>query len=101
MLRAFGHANDGVAHGEAALEELASGNYNVLFTDVSLPGISGVELARRARAADPRLHVIFASGYGDALLRQLEFPYVSLQKPYEIEQLQKVLADIDQQLAPD
>jgi CheY-like chemotaxis protein len=94
MLRAFGHDNDGVADAEAALERLAAGSYNVLFTDVSLPGISGIELARRARATDPRIHVIFASGYGDTLLRQIEFPYVSLQKPYEIEQLQKVLADI-------
>jgi CheY-like chemotaxis protein len=97
MLRAFGHENDGVAHGEAALEKLAGGSYNVLFTDVSLPGISGIELARRARSADPAMNVIFASGYGDALLRQVEFPYASLQKPYEIEQLQKVLADIDPQ----
>jgi CheY-like chemotaxis protein len=99
MLRAFGHENDGVAHGEAALEKLATGSYNVLFTDVSLPGISGIELARRARSANPRMNVIFASGYGDALLRQVEFPHASLQKPYEIEQLQKVLADIDLQLA--
>jgi CheY-like chemotaxis protein len=96
MLSAFGHQNDGVAHAEAALDKLAAGNYNVLFTDVSLPGISGVELARRALSADPHLKVIFASGYGDALLRQVEFPYISLQKPYELEQLQKALTDIDQ-----
>jgi CheY-like chemotaxis protein len=101
MLRAFGHENDGVAHAEAALEKLAAGRYDVLFTDVSLPGISGVELARRALSADSQLKVIFASGYGDTLLRQVEFPFVSLQKPYEIEQLQKVLADIDQQLLRD
>jgi CheY-like chemotaxis protein len=100
MLSAFGHANDGVAHAEAALQKLAAGPYDVLFTDVSLPGISGIELARRALAADPRLKVIFASGHGDALLRQVEFPYLSLQKPYEIEQLQKALADIAQQLRP-
>jgi CheY-like chemotaxis protein len=94
MLSAFGHDNAGVAHAEAALEKLATGSFNVLFTDVSLPGMSGVELARRARAANGALQVIFASGYGDALLRQLEFPYLSLQKPYEIEQLQKALADV-------
>jgi CheY-like chemotaxis protein len=94
MLRAFGHENDGVAHAEGALEKLATGNYNVLFTDVSLPGMSGVELARRALRADPKLKVIFASGYGDALLRQVEFPHQSLQKPYEIEQLQKILANV-------
>ena len=94
MLSAFGHDNAGVAHGEGALELLAKGDFNVLFTDVSLPGMSGVELARRARALYPALRVIFASGYGDALLRQIEFPYLSLQKPYEIEQLQKALADV-------
>jgi CheY-like chemotaxis protein len=98
MLKAFGHDNDGVAHGEAALQKLAGGHYNVLFSDVSLPGMSGVELARRALRADPQLKVIFASGYGDTLLRQVEFPYLALQKPYEIEQLQKALAEVYQQL---
>jgi CheY-like chemotaxis protein len=98
MLKALGHDNDGVPHAEAALQKLAGGHYNVLFSDVSLPGMSGVELARRALRADPQLKVIFASGYGDALLRQLEFPYLSLQKPYEIEQLQKALAQANQQL---
>lgn len=98
MLSAFGHANDGVAHGEAALQKLAAGHYDVLFTDVSLPGISGIELARRALAADPHLQVIFASGHGDALLRQVEFRHLSLQKPYEIEQLQNALADVARQL---
>ena len=97
MLSAFGFLNDGVAHGEAALQKLAVAHYDVLFSDVSLPGISGIELARRALAADPQLKVIFASGHGDALLRQVEFPYLSLQKPYEIEQLQKALADIVRQ----
>jgi CheY-like chemotaxis protein len=98
MLRAFGHDNDGVAHADAALEKLAGGHYNVLFSDVSLPGMSGVELARRALRTNPQLKIIFASGYGDALLRQVEFPYLSLQKPYEIEQLQNALAQVDQQL---
>ncbi len=92
MLKAFGHHADGVGHGEGALELLASRPYDVLFSDVSLPGISGVDLARQALAAAPHLCVIFASGYGDALLKHLEFPYQSLQKPYEIEELQAALA---------
>ena len=92
MLKAFGHDAHGVGHGEGALEMLAAGSYDVLFSDVSLPGISGVELARQAVARAPRLYVIFASGYGDALLKHLDFPYQSLQKPYEIEALQAALA---------
>jgi CheY-like chemotaxis protein len=91
MLRAFGHEADGVGHPNDALKLLAAGRYDVLFTDVSLPGMSGVDLARKAVADAPEMRVIFASGYGDALLRHVEFPYLSLQKPYELDQLQAAL----------
>ena len=92
MLKAFGHDADGVAHAEDALAMLERASYDVLFSDVSLPGMSGVELARRALVTHPGLRIIFASGYGDALLRHVEFPFRSLQKPYELDQLQAALA---------
>lgn len=94
MLKAFGHDAEGVGDGEAALASLSAFNYDVLFSDVSLPGISGVELARQAVAANPAMQVIFASGYGDTLLRHLDFPYISLQKPYEMESLQNALESV-------
>jgi CheY-like chemotaxis protein len=87
-----------VAHPDDALALLASNRYDVLFTDVSLPGMSGVELARKAVGDQPGLKVIFASGYGDTLLRHLDFPYQSLQKPYELDQLQHALATIGREL---
>ena len=92
MLKAFGHDAEGVSHAEGALGMISAGAYDILFSDVSLPGMSGVELARKALHMQPGLQVVFASGYGDALLRHVEFPYASLQKPFEIEQLQAVLA---------
>jgi len=70
----------------------------VLFTDVSLPGMSGVDLAREAMRLYPHLKVIFASGYGDMLLKHLDFPYQSLQKPYELDQLQNALNQVGNQL---
>ncbi|GGC13637.1 response regulator [Pseudoduganella buxea] len=91
MLRAFGHEVEAEASGEAALEHLRRRGFDVLFSDVSLPGISGVELARRAVAELPALQVIFASGYGTGLTQQLEFAAEAIQKPYEIEQLQAIL----------
>lgn len=97
MLRAFGHDADGVGHPNDALARLAAGAYDVLFTDVSLPGMSGVDLARRAVADAPTMQVIFASGYGDTLLRHVEFPYLSLQKPYELDQLQQALDTVSGQ----
>jgi CheY-like chemotaxis protein len=93
-LRALGHEVQAAATGEDALPELAGQPFDVLFTDVSLPGMSGVELARQALRQAPTLQLLFASGYGDELTRHLEFPAQSLQKPYDIEQLQAALAQI-------
>jgi CheY-like chemotaxis protein len=100
MLRAFGHEADGVGHPDDALAHLARQRYDLLFSDVSLPGMSGVDLARKALEDAPTMRVIFASGYGDAMLRHLDFPYLSLQKPYELDQLQDALAKVEQQLRP-
>lgn len=93
-LRALGHEVESVASGEEALPLLDQHRFDVLFTDVSLPGMSGVDLARQALKQAPRLALLFASGYGDELTRHLEFPAQSLQKPYDIEQLQSVLEQI-------
>jgi CheY-like chemotaxis protein len=98
MLKAFGHEADGAGHPDDALARLAAQRYDVLFSDVSLPGMSGVDLARKAVHDWPEMKVIFASGYGDTLLRHLEFPYLSLQKPYELEQLQNALDTVSRQL---
>ena len=93
-LRALGHEVQSAATGEDALPELALQPFDVLFTDVSLPGMSGVDLARQALGRAPALQLLFASGYGDELTRHLEFPAQSLQKPYDIEQLQAALARV-------
>nr|WP_315261233.1 response regulator [uncultured Duganella sp.] len=93
-LRALGHEVESVASAEEALPLLQQQRFDVLFTDVSLPGISGVELARQALQLRPRLALLFASGYGDELTKHLDFPSLSLQKPYDIEQLQAVLEQI-------
>jgi CheY-like chemotaxis protein len=93
-LRALGHEVEAVASGEEALPMLSQHQFDVLFTDVSLPGMSGVDLARQALQQRPQLAILFASGYGDELTRHLEFPAQSLQKPYDIEQLQTMLEQI-------
>jgi CheY-like chemotaxis protein len=93
-LRALGHEVHAVATGEDALPQLDAQHFDVLFTDVSLPGMSGVDLARQALRQHPRMALLFASGYGDELTRHLEFPARSLQKPYDIEHLQTVLEQI-------
>jgi CheY-like chemotaxis protein len=52
-----------LATAEEALYALGRGTFDILITDVSLPGMSGVELARRALKGTPCMPIIIASGY--------------------------------------
>lgn len=82
--------------GEAALQLDASQPYDVLVTDVSLPGISGTELARTLLGQDPERWVVLCSGYefGSALA-SLGKHVRALVKPFELEDLESLLSEID------
>lgn len=45
------------------LPDVAS--YDVAFLDIDLPGTSGIELARQLKRLNPRMNIIFATGYGE------------------------------------
>jgi len=65
ILTELGHRVDFAASGEAAVEAAAAGGYDMVLMDVTLPGISGIEAARRIRAlAGPsaRVPIIGVSG---------------------------------------
>jgi CheY-like chemotaxis protein len=94
MLQTMGYTVDAAASGEQALAVLAGARPDILFTDVSLPGMSGVDLARLALKTHPDLRIVFATGYNNTLTSQLEFPAVAIQKPYDLETLQQALAGI-------
>lgn len=95
LLYGFGHIVLPAGSGEEALESLEIGTkFDVLLSDVNLPGISGVELARKVLAVEPGTHIIFASGYGDFLTSNIDFPAHSLTKPYDITYLHQLLATL-------
>ena len=90
MLEQLGCSVVGVGSGEAALELLAQeGDYDLLVTDVGLPGISGEELATKVREQYPSLPVVIASGYGRPSLQSEGIQFVS--KPYSSVDLQQAL----------
>jgi two-component system cell cycle sensor histidine kinase/response regulator CckA len=88
------------ATAEAALEMVADASFDVLLTDVVLPGMSGPELASHVRGRDPRTRVLFMSGYtGDAVLDDAEFGEAPafIQKPFGsralLDRLRSLLAE--------
>jgi CheY-like chemotaxis protein len=76
-------ATDGIS----ALEMLAQhGEINLLITDIVMPGgMSGTELAQRARALYPTLKIIYSSGFPAEAVAEKTMPHVDgpiLRKPY-------------------
>ena len=80
-----------------ALDYLDAGNaVDVLFTDINLPGgMTGAELARKARALKPELPVVYASGrYRGDDLDDLVPDSAFMPKPYDQRKLRHVLEQI-------
>lgn len=91
LLSLLGHQVQSAARAEEADAKLEGCRVHVLLTDISLPGMSGVDLARKSLVRDPELSVVFASGYG--AVPDADFSYRLLLKPYDLMQLQSVLAE--------
>ncbi|MNT89346.1 Cyclic di-GMP phosphodiesterase response regulator RpfG [compost metagenome] len=51
--------------GKEALQILGSQRVDALITDYAMPGMTGVELANRARELHPGLPILLATGYAD------------------------------------
>ncbi len=56
---------EAVADPQAALRALEARSFQVLVTDLRLPGMSGLELIRRARRLHPSLRVVLMSAFGE------------------------------------
>ncbi|QBI04843.1 PAS domain S-box protein [Pseudoduganella albidiflava] len=89
----LGHTVSGVGDGESAWQLMQSQEFDVLFTDVSLPGMSGIDLARKVAKEKP-VRIIFSTGYGKEALDHLEFAAACLRKPYDLMDLQAALDNV-------
>ncbi|MDR6386549.1 hybrid sensor histidine kinase/response regulator [Paraburkholderia caribensis] len=92
LLGLLGHTWDAVANAEEALKHLQLHPFDVLLTDLTLPGMSGLDLARAAVAMNAARHIVFASGRDVPVHDEsLPFTWTALRKPYSFEQLKAVL----------
>ena len=99
LLEGPGRDISSVATAEEALAVLAHREFDVVITDVSLPGMSGTDLARHLLASKPDRWVVLCSGYefGSAV-RQFGPNVRSLLKPFEPEDLEAMLVDITERI---
>ncbi|WP_257167634.1 hybrid sensor histidine kinase/response regulator [Bradyrhizobium sp. SRS-191] len=92
-LAELGYLTTLVDNARDALEELIDGasRFDVVFTDVVMPGMTGLELAEEIRRLELNIPVVLASGYSHVLAQQGTNGFELLRKPYSIEELSRVL----------
>jgi len=92
-LGGLGYSTTLVGNATHALEELTidPARFDVVFSDVVMPGMTGIELAQEIRRRHHDLPVVLTSGYSHVLSQNGSFGFELLQKPYSIEQLARVL----------
>jgi len=96
MLEELGHdAVHVAASGEDALAVLRQdGAFDLLLTDHMMPGLSGMQLAARARALLPSLPILLASGFAE-LDGSSGAVWTRLRKPYGLSDLAAALAALE------
>jgi len=93
LLEDLGYEVRRVSNATAALAVLAENEFAVdlVFSDVIMPGMNGVELAGLVRERYPGLPVVLTSGYSHVLADNAHRGFDLIQKPYSVEQLSRIL----------
>jgi len=90
-----GYSVTTVESGERALEELDRRHYDLVFLDLMLPGISGVDVLSAIKQKDKKAVVVIITGYGDdpiALEAMSLGPLFLIRKPFRTSDITEVLS---------
>jgi len=93
MLHDLGYKTAWASSARQALDILrdAEGGFDLIFSDVIMPGMNGVEFAKLVRERYPHLPVVLTSGYSEVLAAEGRHGFELIQKPYSVEVLSHVL----------
>jgi PAS domain S-box-containing protein len=93
LLQDVGYETTWAANATEALKLLVEDatRFDVVFSDVVMPGMSGVELGREIRRLYPNLPVVLTSGYSHVLAEEGTHGFELLHKPYAVEDVSRVL----------
>src|SRR6185436_15399636 len=90
LLRAQGYDVDTVGNGEEALSRIAQHEFDVVVSDIKMPGLNGLDVLERSRALKPNLSVILMTGYAsvETAIEALRLGATDyLRKPFELDDL--------------
>ncbi len=102
VLSREGYAVDTAGSAEAALEILQDGSFDLIITDIILPGITGIELLKKIKESRPEQIVIITTAYASLetaveALRTGAYDYVV--KPVMHEEIRQIVKNALTQMA--
>ncbi len=84
-----------LATAEEALDEFKVKPFDVVITDISLPVMSGLDLARNILLLKPSVPIIIASGYAlTSVVSDLGPNVRTIVKPFEADQIDSLIMDL-------
>ncbi|HXM36478.1 MAG TPA: PAS domain S-box protein, partial [Pyrinomonadaceae bacterium] len=100
MLVALNHKVVLAESGRAAVQKLASNNFDLVFTDLAMPEMDGWETAREIRRVSPEAAIVLVTGYGTGTLAPAgENGLIDaiLGKPFDFNQVSEVIRRVSAQ----
>jgi DNA-binding NtrC family response regulator len=89
-LERVGHSVEEAADGSAAIQKLRAKRYQMVLTDLKMPGASGLEVLRESKQADSTIPVILLTAFGsveEAVSAMKEGAFDFIQKPVDLDHL--------------
>ncbi|MCF8242951.1 MAG: PAS domain S-box protein [Melioribacteraceae bacterium] len=97
IIEVLGHEGRVVASGEEALKALHEDNYDLVISDVGMPGMNGWELARKINElVKSEISIALVTGWGDQIDEHKRIDHgvdFVFTKPIKIEQIKKIIND--------
>ena len=93
LLSELGHSVTLATSGEEALELTRRREFDIVFSDVVMPGMGGLRLAEQLAEEKPQLPVILATGYSQEIAQSGSGGRPVILKPYRLATLSQALAD--------
>jgi signal transduction histidine kinase/CheY-like chemotaxis protein len=93
LLRELGHRVVRARSGQEALDLARAAGFDVVLTDVVMPGMTGLELAEALGQLQPQLPIILTTGFSDEISRSGAGGRPVLLKPYRLETLASTIDD--------
>ena len=82
------------SNGEAVLRDFMPGKFNIVFMDIIMDGMNGIETSKKLRELDPQLIIIFITTSSEYAFETFPVhPFDYIMKPFQCERIYQVLSE--------